>query len=101
MGVEPDPLPLFVVLVSAAARSEPEEPEDPPGLDSDITHILSFQDSPKADGPEDLNKVPDPLPGLVAGGSTIVTHETIGRMEMALPKHYRGYKWYLLYSTFR
>lgn len=41
------------------------------------------------------------LPGLVSDGSTIVTHSTLARMETTLPKHYRGYNYYLLYSTFR
>lgn len=41
------------------------------------------------------------LPGLIAGCSNIVTHSTLARMELALPKHYRGYNWYLLFSTYR
>ncbi|CAM9115574.1 unnamed protein product [Ectocarpus sp. 6 AP-2014] len=46
-------------------------------------------------------EAPLQLPGLVCGGSTIVTHSTLARMEAAQPKHHRGYNWYLLYSTFR
>lgn len=74
----------------------------PPGLGSDIAHILSGGvDALTVPEVDNSTKVPVPLPGLVAGGSTIVSHATIGRMEAALPRHYRGYKWYLLYSTFR
>ncbi|CAM9542926.1 unnamed protein product, partial [Ectocarpus sp. 12 AP-2014] len=46
-------------------------------------------------------EAPLKLPGLVCGGSTIVTHSTLARMEAAQPKHHRGYNWYLLYSTYR
>eukprot|EP00752_Nemacystus_decipiens_P008772 g7827.t1 len=41
------------------------------------------------------------LPGLVCGGSTIVTHSTLARMDAAQPKHHRGYNWFLLFSTLR
>lgn len=45
--------------------------------------------------------VPLKLPGLVCGGSTIVTHSTLARMEAAQPKHHRGYNWHLLFSSYR
>ncbi|CAM9182089.1 unnamed protein product, partial [Hapterophycus canaliculatus] len=41
------------------------------------------------------------LPGLVCGGSMIVTHLALARMEAVLPKHHRGYNWHLLFSTLR
>ncbi|CAM9694865.1 unnamed protein product [Pylaiella littoralis] len=45
--------------------------------------------------------VPLKLPRLVSGGSTIVTHSTLARMEAAQPKHHRGYNWHLLFSSYR
>ncbi|CAM9103018.1 unnamed protein product [Ectocarpus sp. 13 AM-2016] len=71
-----------------------------------ILHSLAdeaslFPGDPGARSSPPPAEAPLKLPGLVCGGSTIVTHSTLARMEAAQPKHHRGYNWYLLYSTYR
>ncbi|CAM9137130.1 unnamed protein product [Choristocarpus tenellus] len=59
---------------------------------------LSPATSPK---PQDRQRQKLQVPGLVAGGSDIISLGTMGKLEAALPEHCRGYNWVMLYSTFR